>query len=50
MGLGSKDQTLYVIDFGLAKRFLDRKTNEHIPYKDKKQLTGTARYASINTH
>jgi serine/threonine protein kinase len=50
MGLGSKEKTLYVIDFGLAKRFLDRKTNEHIPYKDKKQLTGTARYASINTH
>jgi len=41
---------VYVIDFGLAKRFRDPKTGEHIPYKDKKQLTGTARYASVNTH
>jgi serine/threonine protein kinase len=39
-----------VIDFGLSKRYRDPKTGEHIPYKDKKQLTGTARYASVNTH
>jgi serine/threonine protein kinase len=27
---------VYVIDFGLAKRYRDPKTGEHIPYKDKK--------------
>jgi serine/threonine protein kinase len=41
---------VYIIDFGLAKRFKDPKTGEHIPYKDGKNLTGTARYASLNTH
>lgn len=39
-----------MIDFGLAKRFKDSKTGVHIPYKDGKSLTGTARYASLNTH
>jgi len=41
---------LYVIDFGLSKRYKDPKTGRHIPFKDNKTLTGTARYASLNTH
>lgn len=50
MGGGKKKHWVYAIDFGLAKRFRDPKTGLHIPYKDGKSLTGTARYASINTH
>jgi serine/threonine protein kinase len=38
-----------LIDFGLSKKYKDS-LNVHIPYKDNKQLTGTARYASINNH
>ncbi len=49
-GAGKKASMVYLIDFGLAKRFRDPKTGEHIPYRDNKSLTGTARYASVNTH
>jgi len=50
VGIGKKQTMIYVIDFGLAKRFRDPRTGDHIPYKDGKSLTGTARYASVNTH
>ncbi|XP_060646387.1 discs overgrown protein kinase [Drosophila nasuta] len=50
MGLGKKGNLVYIIDFGLAKRFRDGRTLKHIQYKENKNLTGTARYASINTH
>jgi len=50
MGTGKKGHHVYLIDFGLSKRYKDSKTGVHIPYKDNKNLTGTARYASINTH
>ncbi|KAH9602253.1 hypothetical protein KSS87_015414 [Heliosperma pusillum] len=50
MGLGRKANQVYVIDFGLAKKFRDLQTHKHIPYRENKNLTGTARYASVNTH
>ena len=42
-GVNNRNELVYVIDFGLSKRFCDAKTGEHIPYKDNKSLTGTAR-------
>ncbi|GMR57526.1 hypothetical protein PMAYCL1PPCAC_27721, partial [Pristionchus mayeri] len=50
MGLGTKANLVYVIDFGLAKQYRDQSTGAHIPYREHKNLTGTARYASVNTH
>jgi len=50
MGVNNKKATCYMIDFGLSKRYRDAKTGEHIPYRDGKSLTGTARYASVNCH
>lgn len=41
---------MHLIDFGLAKSYIDLKTNKHIPYKVHKCLTGTARYMSTNAH
>ena len=50
IGIGKKKNLVYAIDFGLAKRYRDPKTGVHISYRDGKSLTGTARYASVNTH
>ncbi|VDL72664.1 unnamed protein product [Nippostrongylus brasiliensis] len=49
MGLGKRGNLVYIIDFGLAKKYRDSRS-QHIPYRENKNLTGTARYASVNTH
>jgi serine/threonine protein kinase len=48
--LGTKENVgkLHILDFGLAKKFIQY--GKHIPYREGKPLTGTARYASVNTH
>jgi casein kinase 1 len=50
IGISNKSNLIYIIDFGLAKKFKDIKNNQHIPYREGKNLTGTARYASLNAH
>ena len=50
MGVGKKLHMVHIIDFGLSKKYRDPKTLQHIQYRTNKNLTGTARYASLNTH
>jgi casein kinase 1 len=50
IGIGKRSSLVYIIDFGLAKKYRDNRTGKHIAYVEHRSLTGTARYASINTH
>ena len=49
VGTGSKKNTIYLVDFGLSKEYLDR-NGEHIEYLKHKNYVGTIRYMSINCH
>lgn len=50
VGLNDKSNTVYTIDYGLSKRYKDKNTGQHIPYRENRHLIGTARYASLNAH
>ncbi|CAH8497328.1 unnamed protein product [Dicrocoelium dendriticum] len=50
MGIGRNCNKVFLVDFGLAKKFRDSRTRRHIPYREDKALIGTARYASLNSH
>jgi len=50
LGVKDKAKEIFVIDFGLGKFYMNPTTKQHIPYREGKSLTGTARYASLFTH
>uniref|UniRef100_A0A7S2JAM2 Casein kinase I n=1 Tax=Zooxanthella nutricula TaxID=1333877 RepID=A0A7S2JAM2_9DINO len=50
MGLGPNAGQVYLIDFGLAKRYWDAQNDKHLQCREGKALTGTTRYASVNAH
>ncbi len=50
MGTGRQCNRVFLVDYGLAKKYRDQRTHVHIPYREGKSLTGTARYSSVNCH
>ena len=48
MGINENTQMVYLIDFGLAKKYRSSRNLQHIKFTNNKKLTGPARYASIN--
>lgn len=50
IGRGSRLNTFYLVDFGLARMYRDRFTGSHTTFKDRNQIVGTICFASINAH
>lgn len=50
IGKGSRLNTIYLVDFGLARLYRDQVTGTHVQFKDKSQIVGTITFASINAH
>ncbi|CAG9310956.1 unnamed protein product [Blepharisma stoltei] len=50
LGLDSDVSTLYVVDYGLSKLYMQRPMGLHIPYIEGRPFEGTPYFASLNTH
>ena len=48
IGIGDNSKFLYLIDFGLCKKYRSSKTKKHYPYVQGKGLIGNVRYSSLN--
>ena len=50
MGAGSRSNTVYLFDFGLAKLFTNPPVIDHIPYRTGLGIIGNKPFASLNMH
>ena len=50
VGTGKRANMIYIVDYGLAKKFMDKKTKQHISFSINKQTVGTVRYSSVSSH
>ena len=49
-GRGENEKNIYIIDFGLAKKYYSVSKSQHIKFCTGKHLIGTARYCARNAH
>ena len=49
-GRGENEKNIYIIDFGLAKKYYSVSKAQHIKFTTGKHLIGTARYCARNAH
>ena len=49
-GRGANEDKIYIIDFGLAKKYYSTSKHQHIKFCEGKHLIGTARYCGRNAH
>jgi serine/threonine protein kinase len=49
-GLIPNENQIYLIDFGLAKKYFNESCGMHIPYKEDKAFASTLEFASRNAH
>ena len=50
IGRKPKERIIYMIDFGLSRRYINEKNKNHISLKNERGILGTLRYISINCH
>ena len=50
VGRGANENKIYIIDFGLAKKYFSISKQQHIKFCEGKHLIGTARYCGRNAH
>lgn len=48
--IGDDKRTIYIIDFGLCKKYLKQNSTAHIPERQNKKMVGTPLFCSIFTH
>jgi serine/threonine protein kinase len=48
IGFEEKSKFIYLLDFGLSKKYRSSKTKKHFPFVQGNKLIGNARYSSIN--
>lgn len=50
VGLGKRSSLVYLIDFGMARKYRDSKTHQHIMFKEGKKPAGNIKFVSVYTH